>query len=372
MLFEAMKALYGCVQSAKLWYNKLTSVLKKLGFVANEVDPCVLNAHRDGHTITVVIFVDDILVMSLMIESIEWLVDQMRSNFKKVTAQVDVKDFSYLGMRVRIISGAAVLTMDGFETEMLGGYQNLRECITPAKSDLFSVGESDALAGPDREMFHTMVAKLLYYALRVKPEIQTAVSYLTTRVREPNQSDSTKLLRVMGYVKRTRGVGMTLRTDGATQLRMYVDVAFACHDDAKSHTGVAVMLGRACVYARSIKQKLVTMNSTEAEIAGASDEVKKGLCADEFLREQGINMDVPTLMQDNESAIDMMTTGSGKDRSKHLRMRKHAIKQLLDHGVMTITSVRSGVMFADLMAKPSQGSQFRGLTQAVNNNDTEG
>jgi hypothetical protein len=37
------KALYGCLQSAKLWYDKLTAVLRAKGFVANDYDPCVFN-----------------------------------------------------------------------------------------------------------------------------------------------------------------------------------------------------------------------------------------------------------------------------------------------------------------------------------------
>ena len=40
---QLKKALYGCVQSAKLWYNHLSNVLKELGFEANPVDPCVFN-----------------------------------------------------------------------------------------------------------------------------------------------------------------------------------------------------------------------------------------------------------------------------------------------------------------------------------------
>jgi hypothetical protein len=37
------KALYGCIESSKLWYDTLTSKLKELGFVANKKDSCVLN-----------------------------------------------------------------------------------------------------------------------------------------------------------------------------------------------------------------------------------------------------------------------------------------------------------------------------------------
>ena len=39
------KALYGCVQSARLWYNTLSTYLYSIGFEANPVDRCVFNRH---------------------------------------------------------------------------------------------------------------------------------------------------------------------------------------------------------------------------------------------------------------------------------------------------------------------------------------
>ena len=69
--------------------------------------------------------------------------------------------------------------------------------------------------------------------------------------------------------------------------------------------------------------------------------------------------------------MEMFETGCGKEISKHMRVRKFHLKELLDTKVLTMRKVDTKVMIADLMAKPSQGSLFRSLTQAVTNNDTE-
>jgi hypothetical protein len=37
------KALYGCVESASLWYDKLSGDLIKLGYVTNKADMCIFN-----------------------------------------------------------------------------------------------------------------------------------------------------------------------------------------------------------------------------------------------------------------------------------------------------------------------------------------
>ena len=63
------KALYGCVQSARLWYNYLSDFLKSIGFEAN---PCVFNRKSaSGKQCTLAIHVDDGLAIAISLESPE-------------------------------------------------------------------------------------------------------------------------------------------------------------------------------------------------------------------------------------------------------------------------------------------------------------
>lgn len=45
---KLLKALYGCIKSALLWYNLFTSVLKGWGFELNPYDMCVANKTIKG------------------------------------------------------------------------------------------------------------------------------------------------------------------------------------------------------------------------------------------------------------------------------------------------------------------------------------
>ena len=56
------KALYGCVESGKLWYDLLSSKLCELGFTANDYECCVFNKYVDGHQVSICINVDDLFV----------------------------------------------------------------------------------------------------------------------------------------------------------------------------------------------------------------------------------------------------------------------------------------------------------------------
>jgi hypothetical protein len=54
-----IKAIYGCVKSALLWYKMFSSTLQKMGFVLNPYDPCIANCMIQGEQCTIAWYVDD-------------------------------------------------------------------------------------------------------------------------------------------------------------------------------------------------------------------------------------------------------------------------------------------------------------------------
>ncbi len=62
-----------------------------------------------------------------------------------------------------------------------------------------------------------------------------------------------------------------------TMTRWWVDAAYAVHHDCKGHTGAGMSLGRGMAMSYSWKHKINMKSSTEAEIVGVDDSVKKTL-----------------------------------------------------------------------------------------------
>ena len=77
-------------------------------------------------------------------------------------------------------------------------------------------------------------------------------------------TDWAKLERVLKYLNGTPAQVLVLRPT-SLDVEGYVDAAFGCHEDGKSHTGMVVTVGGATVMCMSSKQKIVTEDSTEAE-----------------------------------------------------------------------------------------------------------
>ena len=59
------KALYGCMQSAILWYSTFKDCLSDLGFTTNKYNPCVANAIIEGKQCTICWYVDDLSLIHI-------------------------------------------------------------------------------------------------------------------------------------------------------------------------------------------------------------------------------------------------------------------------------------------------------------------
>ena len=75
---------------------------------------------------------------------------------------------------------------------------------TPAANNLFEIRPDPVLLDDKKaEIFHHTVAKILWASLRARPDLLVAVSFLTSRVRSPDEDDWKKLVRLITYIKGT-------------------------------------------------------------------------------------------------------------------------------------------------------------------------
>ena len=195
-------------------------------------------------------------------------------------------------------------------------------------------------------------------------DILLPIAFLTTRVKAPTTGDLAKLQRVMKYLNGTSQQTMVLAPRNKN-LEAYVDASFGCHPDGKSHTGLVVTLGGCTVQCMSSKQKLVTRDSTEAELVGVSDKLMNVIQCYDFLMDQGVECGTPVVYQDNTSTITLVTKSGGKYRSKYLRVRQAHVYEHHCAGDVKVVYLATGEMLADALTKPLQGKLFKYLTRRI-------
>jgi hypothetical protein len=63
------------------------------------------------------------------------------------------------------------------------------------------------------------VAKVLWAATSVRPDLLTTLSYLTCKVKAPNEDDMKKLLQMIAYTCDTVNLPLTLGMEDSKELK---------------------------------------------------------------------------------------------------------------------------------------------------------
>ena len=248
------KALYGCAESASLFNEHLTDTLKSFGFVPNPYDPCVLNkiVNERGDQCTITIHVDDLKVSCKDEAFLDQFVMDLMGKYGRMNVHRE-KILDYLGMDVDYTEqGIVKVSMEKMVVnaiESFGEVKGADSVVTPANQDLFNVNEGlPRLDKEKTEKFHSIVATLLYIAKRARPDLLTAVAFLTTRVLSPNEQDWKKLERVVKYLNGTKDLCLRISANNNFTIEAYIDASFATHMDRNGHTGMFVTLGIGAIY----------------------------------------------------------------------------------------------------------------------------
>jgi hypothetical protein len=373
---ELLKALYGTLQAALLFYKKLKKDLEGIGFKINPYDPCVANRTIKNKQHTVTWHVDDLksshVDSTVNDEFFKWL-EKMYGDSKLAPVKATRgKIHDYLAIKLDY-STANKLKVDmtdyvkGMVTEFP---EELSKSNYPWNQNLFQIDNKCKLLNKEKsEIFHTFVAKGLFVCKRARPDIQPAIAFLSTRVKAPDEQDWCKLVKMMNYLNNSKEDVLTLECDELCNITWHLDASFAVHNDKRSHTGATMSLGGGAIISISTKQKINTRSSTEAELVSIDDVIAKVLWTKLFLEAQGYNIEKNVLMRDNISSMKLETNGkmsSGK-RTRHFDIKYFYITDLLERKELTIQYCPTDKMIADYMTKPLTGSKFHTFRKKVMN-----
>jgi hypothetical protein len=260
------KALYGTLQAALLFWQNLSSQLEKWGFVINPYDFCVANKTINNKQCTTVWHVDDLKTSHVDPDVVTGILEQLDGKYgqeivggKRAPLTVNRgKVHDYLGMTLDYSEdGVVKIDMRDYVKKVFGEMPEDMDgtATSLAAQYLFQVKENvlELLDTQKSEFFHATVAKLLFLCKRGRPDIQTAITFLCTRVQQPTKDDYNKLSRTIKYLRSTVYLVLRLSADNLNVIKWWVDVSYAVHPDMKSHTGGCMSMGTGVAYSASKK-----------------------------------------------------------------------------------------------------------------------
>ena len=367
MYVRMNKAMYGLLKSALLFYKKLVADLKQIGFSLNPYDPCVANRDVNGSQQTVIFHVDDLhcshVDPTVNTELALYLSDKYGDGISVKRGKVH----DFLGVDYDYSEkGSVKVSQIRYLSSILADFpEKLGEpAATPAADHLFKVRDpADArlLDEARATTFHHTTAQLLFASSRARRDIQTVVSFLTTRVKHPDEDDWAKLKRCLKYLKGTLHMKLTLTVDNLNVIHWWIDASDRTHMDCKGHTGAMMSLGQGATMSYSSKQKINTKSSTESELVGADQVMTRVIWSLYFVEAQGYTIDHNIVFQDNQSTMRLEMNGalSSSSRTKHIHARYYFITDRIEMGEVEVVYCPTEQMWADVLNKPKQGRPFR-------------
>ena len=162
-----LRALYGCIESGKLWHDALSEFLESIGYVRNPHDICVFNKwHKDiQKQSTAIVHVDDLMITCESDGPLDWIMAELRGRFGDLTEHKG-QVHSYLGMQFDFADdGKVKITMPGYIEKILTKYGIEKVQKYPTDGDLFKKDENSPLLNDALRIdFHSRVYKAAYMA----------------------------------------------------------------------------------------------------------------------------------------------------------------------------------------------------------------
>jgi hypothetical protein len=242
---------------------------------------------------TITWHVDDLKLSHVDVKVVDEMISWLKSIYGEDMRVSRGKKHDYLGMELDyLVPGEVRVTMVDYLKRVITKFPEVITggATSPAAENLFTVrpeGECEPLEEKRAIVFHQCVAQLLFASARARKDIQSGVAFLTTRVRNPDEDDWSKLKRLLRYIRCTIHLPLILRAESLNVIKLWVDASFATHDNCRGHTGATMSLGRGSIIGMSKKQKINIRSSIESELVGADDAIPQMMWTRYFLEGQG-------------------------------------------------------------------------------------
>ena len=140
--------------------------------------------------------------------------------------------------------------------------------------------------------------------------------------------------------------------EGAAQLSGYTDADMAIDIDTRTTSGFVALFAGGAVSWQSKLQKCIALSTTEAEYVAATELCKEMLWMKKFLQELGLKQEEYVVHCDSQSVIHLSKNSSFHSKAKHIDLRYHWIRNVLEEKQMKLQKVHTNDNGTDMLTKP--------------------
>ncbi|CAL1360545.1 unnamed protein product [Linum trigynum] len=359
------KSLYGLKQAPRQWYKKFESVMGEQGYMKTTSDHCVfVKKFPDGDFIILLLYVDDMLIAGQNVSKINDLKKELSKSFA-------MKDLGpakqILGVRIVRDRGAKKiwLSQEKYIEKVLQRFNmdNAKAVSCPFANHFTltskqSPSTEKEKAEMDKIPYASAVGSLMYAMVCTRPDIAHAVGVVSRFLSKPGKEHWEAVKWILRYLRGSSKMSLCFG-DGEPVLVGYTDADMAGDvDSRRSTSGYLITLSGGAISWQSRLQKCVALSTTEAEYIAVTEACKEMIWMKKFLNELGFLQEQPQLFCDSQSAIHLAKNASFHARSKHIDVRYHWIRDVLEMKQLQLEKIHTDENGSDMCTKTLPREKF--------------
>jgi hypothetical protein len=244
------------------------------------------------------------------------------------------------------------------------GFEDLKPVSLPMETSIRltsaqSPSTTQEIAHMRNIPYQEAVGSLMYASLGTRPDITYAVQTVSRFSKNPGQPHWEAVKRIFRYLKGTKELWLTY---GGQQnvLKGYADADGSMAEDRHAISGYAFLLHGGAVSWAAKRQEIVSLSTTESEYVAVTHASKEALWLRSLISQLfDIALEPTTLFSDNQSAIALTKDHQYHPRTKHIDIRFHFIRWIIENGSLHLIYCPTEDMLADTLTKalPSNTSR---------------
>jgi hypothetical protein len=368
------KGLYGLKQAGRLWWKELGSKLEQLGFSKLDSDwGLYVRTEKSGKPfMMLLVYVDDFVIAGRSTRDIRQFLSDVET-YWKLSEMGEISNI--LGMKVtrdrtnRKILLAQPGYIDKVAKQFPTTFNPKFKSSTPLPDGFADLGETVDI---EPTPYQGLVGCFQWLATCTRPDISFTASFLARHLTNPTDAHMRLALRTVSYLKYEQSYALTIGGGDDLTLRGFVDADWAgCLETRRSTTGFVFVLNGSAVVWSAKRQPTVACSTVEAEYVAVSEASREAMWLRNLLQELGFKQSRSTLLNcDNKGAIRLALNPGTHQRTKHIDIKHHFIRELVENGTVELQYVESGRQLADVLtkglpkARHTENSRELGLTMS--------
>ena len=365
------KSLYGLKQSPRCFNKAFDTWLQSQHFAPASADPCLYTRRQGGNLIMLSVHVDDQLIASNDRTALDKFKKELNDRFE-CSDSGEANYFLGFNIHRNREAGKLYISQEHYLEALLDRF-DLSTC-NPARNPLpynFRplIATDEEFEAAKHLPYPQVVGSILYASTVTRPDLSQAAGVLSRFISKWSNAHWLAAKHVLRYIRGTSDLCLTFTRESGKRIALgYANADWGGDlDTRRSTTGYVFKVYGGVVAWKSRRQPTVALSTTEAEYMASADATRQAIWLRHLLDDLqlGLGAEPLPIFNDNAGTIALAKNPVNHERTKHIGIRHHFLREKVEDNTITLSHVSSAENIADLLTKSLPQETFVKLRQLL-------